>query len=130
MVLHGEKLTRAMLVENSSILAQTSVRKGLQFSEAIFIIGNKPSFNVVTSSFDILPPKRLKRNQEVERQDDARPGAVFPCSPLARLPSGSLTQSNTSLLFALVCRQISTEDYPRASKLCALSESYLRPIIL
>ena len=51
---HGDKLTRALLDNNTSILGRSSDRKRLQFLKATFIIENKPSLNVQASLFDIL----------------------------------------------------------------------------
>jgi hypothetical protein len=69
-LVHGEKLTRAMLVDNTSILAQASDKKRLQFLEAIFITEKKPSLNIQSSSFDILPSNKIKKNKTAERKED------------------------------------------------------------
>jgi hypothetical protein len=50
---HGEKLTCVMLGNNTTILAETSDRKRLQYLEAIFIIEKKTSLNIQSSLFDI-----------------------------------------------------------------------------
>jgi hypothetical protein len=90
---YDEKITRAMLVDTTTILAQASDKKRLQYLEAIFIIEWKPYLNVQSSSFNILPSNIYKKNKKktVERQDDARIGAILPCSSLARPPSDVVT---------------------------------------
>jgi hypothetical protein len=73
-----------MLVDNTTILAQASDKKRLQYLEAIFIKEKKPSLNIKSSLFEILPLNKIKKNQAVERQDDMRIDPVLPCSSLAR----------------------------------------------
>jgi hypothetical protein len=60
---HGERLTRTMLEENTIILSHAKDKKRLQFLEAIFIINNKPTMNVQMTSFDILPSVRVSRKK-------------------------------------------------------------------
>lgn len=60
---HGERLTRTMLEENTVILSHAPDKKRLQFLEAIFIVNNKPAMNVQTASFDILPSVRIIRKK-------------------------------------------------------------------
>jgi hypothetical protein len=52
-----------MLEENIVILSHAIDKKRLQFLEAIFIINSKPTMNVQTTFFDILPSVRVIRKK-------------------------------------------------------------------
>jgi hypothetical protein len=60
---HGKRLTRAMLEENTIILSRAIDKKRLQFLVAIFIINNKLTMNVKMTYFDILPSIRVLRKK-------------------------------------------------------------------
>jgi hypothetical protein len=62
-----------MLVDNSTILVQAFDKKRHQYFDAIFII-EKLSLKIQSSSFDIVPSKKIKKNQAIVRKDDSGTG--------------------------------------------------------